>query len=82
MNGLAEAAGSFALTRWISRKTRPDFERWQAAALRRFLDRDLPRAPFYGKAPARLTDLPVTDKALLMARFDEFNIHGLTAAEA
>ena len=82
MNGLAEAAGSFALTRWVSRKTRPDFERWQAAALRRFLDRDLPRAPFYGKAPARLTDLPVTDKALLMARFDEFNIHGLTAPQA
>ena len=82
MNGLAEAAGSFALTRWVSRKSRADFQRWQATALRRFLDRDLPRAPFYGKAPARLSDLPVTDKALLMARFDEFNIHGLTAAQA
>jgi phenylacetate-CoA ligase len=82
MNGLAEAAGSFALTRWVSRKSRADFQRWQATALRRFLDRDLPRAPFYGKAPARLSDLPVTDKALLMARFDEFNIHGLTAVQA
>ncbi|TPI79907.1 F390 synthetase-related protein [Mesorhizobium sp. B2-8-9] len=82
MNGLAEAAGSFALTRWVSRKSRADFERWQAAALRRFLDRDLPRAPFYGKAPARLIDLPVAEKALLMARFDEFNIHRLTAAQA
>jgi putative adenylate-forming enzyme len=82
MNGLAEAAGSFALTRWVSRKTRPGFERWQAAALRRFLDRDLPRAPFYGKAPARLTDLPVTDKALLMARFEDFNVHGLNASLA
>ncbi|CDX24476.1 putative coenzyme F390 synthetase [Mesorhizobium sp. ORS 3359] len=82
MTGLAEAVGSFALTQWVSRKSRADFERWQARALRRFLDRDLPRAPFYGKAPARLTDLPVTDKALLMARFDEFNIHGLTAAQA
>ncbi|TPJ55038.1 F390 synthetase-related protein [Mesorhizobium sp. B2-7-1] len=82
MNRLAEAAGSFALTRWVSRKTRPDFERWQAAALRRFLDRDLPRAPFYRHAPDRLADLPVTDKALLMARFDEFNVHGLTAAQA
>ncbi|TPL49637.1 CoF synthetase [Mesorhizobium sp. B2-4-6] len=82
MNGLAEAAGCFALTHWVSRKTRPGFERWQAAALRRFLDRDLPRASFYGKAPAHLADLPVTDKALLMARFDEFNIHGLTAAQA
>ncbi|SFO71276.1 phenylacetate-CoA ligase [Mesorhizobium sp. NFR06] len=82
MNGLAEAAGSFALTRRLSRKTRPDFERWQAAAVRRFLDRDLPRAPFYRQAPARLADLPVTDKALLMARFDDFNVHGLTATEA
>ncbi|TGS10715.1 CoF synthetase [Mesorhizobium sp. M2E.F.Ca.ET.209.01.1.1] len=82
MNGLAEAVGSFALTRWVSRKSRADFERWQATALRRFLDRDLPHAPFYGKAPARLSDLPVTDKALLMARFDEFNIGGLTAAQA
>ncbi len=82
MSGLAEAAGSFALTRWVSRKTRPDFERWQAAALRRFLDRDLPRAPFYGKAPTRLADLPIADKALLMARFEDFNIHGLTATQA
>ena len=82
MNGVAEAIGSFALTQWISRKSRADFERWQATALRRFLDRDLPRAPFYGKAPARLTDLPVTDKALLMARFEEFNINGLTATQA
>lgn len=82
MNGLAEAVGSFALTRWVSRKSRPDFERWQAAALRRFLDRDLPRAPFYAKAPARLGDLPTTDKALLMGRFADFNIHGLTAAQA
>ncbi|WP_192256442.1 F390 synthetase-related protein [Mesorhizobium silamurunense] len=82
MNALAEAIGSFAVTRWASRKSRADFERWQAAALRRFLDRDLPRAPFYGKPPARLADLPVTDKALVMARFEDFNIHGLTANEA
>ena len=82
MNGLAEAVASFALTRWVARKSRADFERWQAAALRRFLDHDLPRAPFYGKAPSRLEDLPLTDKALLMRRFADFNVHGLTAAEA
>lgn len=81
MSGLAEAVGSFALTQWVSRKNRAAFERWQAAALRRFLDRDLSRAPFYRQAPARLTDLPVTDKALLMGRFEDFNIHGLTAGE-
>ena len=82
MNGLAEAIGSFALTRWVSHKSRAGFERWQAAALRRFLDRDLPRAPFYGKAPARLADLPVTDKALLMANFERFNIAGVSARDA
>ncbi|RUT99620.1 CoF synthetase [Mesorhizobium sp. USDA-HM6] len=82
MNALAEAVGSFVLTRWVSRKSRADFERWQAAALQRFLGRDLPRAPFYRQPPTRLTDLPVTDKALLMARFEDFNIHGITAAEA
>jgi putative adenylate-forming enzyme len=81
MNGLAEAIGSFALTRFVSRKSRTAFERWQAAALRRWLHRDLPRAPFYGKAPARLADLPVTDKAMLMGRFEDFNIHGISAAE-
>ncbi|UCI06614.1 F390 synthetase-related protein [Mesorhizobium sp. B1-1-8] len=82
MNDLAEAVRSFALTRWVSRKSRANFERWQAAALRRFLDRDLPRAPFYGKAPRSLAKLPVTDKALLMARFADFNIADVTAASA
>lgn len=82
MSGLAEAIGSFALTQWVSRKSRAEFERWQAVALRRFLDRDLPRAPFYRQAPARLADLPVTDKAVLMGRFEDFNVHRLTAAEA
>ncbi|MGX5842570.1 F390 synthetase-related protein [Mesorhizobium sp. ArgA1] len=82
MNGPAEAIGSFALTQWVSRKGRESFERWQAQALRRFLDRDLPRALFYGKAPLHLGDLPVTDKATLMANFERFNIHGISAAEA
>ena len=82
MNGLAEAIGSFALTRWVSRKTRPDFERWQATALRRWLDHDLPLAPFYGQAPRQLGDLAITDKALLMANFERFNIGGVSARDA
>lgn len=82
MNGPAEAIRSFALTQWLSRKSRENFERWQAQALRRFLGRDLPRAPFYGKAPRLLGDLPVTDKATVMGNFDRFNIHGVSAAEA
>ena len=82
MNGLGEALKSFAVTRWVSRKSRRNFERWQARALRRWLDRDLPLAPFYGKAPRHLGDLPVTDKALLMANFERFNIAGVSASDA
>ncbi|MER8430638.1 F390 synthetase-related protein [Mesorhizobium caraganae] len=82
MNGPAEAVRAFALTQWLSRKSRGNFERWQAHALRRFLDRDLPRAPFYGKPPRHLGDLPVIDKATVMANFERFNIIGVSAAEA
>lgn len=82
MNGRAEAVRAFVLTQWLSRKSRGNFERWQAHALRSFLDRDLPRAPFYGKAPRHLGDLPVTDKATLMGNFERFNIRGVSAAEA
>ncbi|QKD04592.1 F390 synthetase-related protein [Mesorhizobium loti] len=82
MNGLTEALGSFAVTQWVSRKSRENFERWQARALRRWLDRDLPLAPFYGKPPRGLGDLPVTDKALLMANFERFNIAGVSASDA
>ncbi|MEP6564858.1 MAG: F390 synthetase-related protein [Mesorhizobium sp.] len=82
MSGLGEALKSFAVTRWVSRKSRKDFERWQARAVRRWLDRDLPLAPFYGKAPRHLGELPVTDKALLMANFERFNIGGVSARDA
>ncbi|CAN7765307.1 F390 synthetase-related protein [Mesorhizobium sp. LjNodule214] len=82
MNGLAEALWSFAVTQWVSRKSRPAFERWQARTLRRWLDRDLPLAPFYGKAPHHLGDLAVTDKALLMANFERFNIGGVSTRDA
>ncbi len=84
MRGLAEAISSFALTRRVSRSglSRTDFERWQDRALRRWFDRDLPRAPFYGSPPKALADLPVIDKAALMAEFEQFNICGITAARA
>ncbi|TGQ73275.1 CoF synthetase [Mesorhizobium sp. M00.F.Ca.ET.186.01.1.1] len=82
MTGLGEAIRSFALTLWVSRRSRENFERWQARALRRWLDRDLPLAPFYGKAPSHLGDLPVTDKALLMANFERFNSAGVSARDA
>lgn len=82
MSGLGEALRSFAVTGWVSCKSRKDFERWQKRALRRWLDRDLPLAPFYGKAPHHLDELPVTDKALLMAEFERFNICRVSARDA
>jgi putative adenylate-forming enzyme len=82
MTGLAEALKSFAVTIWVSRKSRENFERWQARTLRRWLDSDLPRASFYGKAPRQLGDLPVTDKALLMENFERFNVTGVAASAA
>ncbi|UVK53489.1 CoF synthetase [Mesorhizobium sp. AR02] len=82
MTRFGEAIRSFARTLWVSRKSRENFERWQARALRRWLDRDLPLAPFYGMAPHHLSDLPVTDKALLMADFERFNIAGVSSTDA
>ncbi|HBF30967.1 F390 synthetase-related protein [Rhizobium sp.] len=84
MIGVAEAATSFALTRWLSRRglSREAFEHWQTQALRQWLVRDLPQAPFYGSVPVSLSDLPVTNKAMLMAQFDRFNICGITAEQA
>ena len=62
---LAEAALSFARTRHLSRPglSRAAFEAAQARALNRWLASDLPRVAAYPSAPARLQDLPVTDKA-------------------
>ncbi|TPM39481.1 F390 synthetase-related protein [Mesorhizobium sp. B2-3-4] len=82
MNGFGEAIRSFAVTLWVSRKSRKSFERWQTRALRRWLDRDLPLAPFYGKPARRLGDLPITDKSLLMANFERFNSAGVSADDA
>ncbi len=84
MIALAEAVTSFAVTRRVSRPGLPRdaFERWQHRRLAHWLAHDLPRAPFYGTAPQSLTDLPIVDKALVMAQFERFNIHGITADEA
>ncbi|WP_116085183.1 CoF synthetase [Tropicimonas sp. IMCC34011] len=81
---ILRAAASYALTARVTRPglSRARFEAWQARRLARWLTRDLPRAPFYAKAPDRLTDLPVTDKAILMADFVAFNSRGVTAEAA
>lgn len=80
----AETALSFLRTRRLSRPglSRAAFEAAQTRALDRWLARDLPRVAAYPRAPARLQDLPVTDKAGLMAGFHRYNRAGITAEEA
>lgn len=84
MIALAEAVTSFARTLRLSRPglSRADFEAAQTRALTRWLTRDLPRVAAYPQAPARLQDLPVIDKATLMAGFHRYNRAGITADEA
>lgn len=60
--------------------SRAAFEQWQAAQLACWLRRDVPRVGCcQGLSPTRLTDLPITDKAQVMARFQDFNQGGITA---
>ena len=78
-----QALSSFWTTRRLSRPglSRSGFDRLQARALRRWLDHDLPRVSAYPTAPHHLTDLPITDKATLMADFAAYNRPRITADE-
>ena len=82
MSALWHTAQALAATRWRSRPglSRARFERWQAGALARWLARDLPGVARYrDMAGAALSDLPVVDKARVMADFAAFNRGGITA---
>jgi putative adenylate-forming enzyme len=84
MMPVAEALLYFVQTRRLMRSglNRAGFEAWQHNALSQWLAQDLPRAPAYGKPAQALSDLPVTDKAALMANFAAFNTAGVTAEQA
>ena len=77
---LGAGIGAWASVRRLARLDRSAFEAWQARALARSLRaaRDLPA---YRDLPARpaLADLPVTNKATVMATFHARNRLGLTA---
>jgi len=81
MTAILAALSSFWTTRRLSRPglTRDRFEAAQQKALRHWLTHDLPRVAAYGAAPARLADLPVTDKATMMAGFARYNRPALSA---
>lgn len=76
-----ETLVSYASTRWMSRPGlgRAAFDAAQHKALRRWLDHDLPQVAAYGRAPRHLQDLPILDKARLMADFARYNRSALSA---
>lgn len=83
MFAIAQAVLAFRRTRMLARRfrTRGDVLKWRAARLDKFLRRTIHRVPFYADArPARLEDLPVMDKATLLANFDKLNAKGITHA--
>ena len=70
-------------TRHLSRRPFPRLLRGRPdSSPDRWLARELPRVTAYRHAPARLQDLPVTDKAGLMAGFHRYNRAGITAEQA
>ncbi|WP_313529373.1 CoF synthetase [Shinella sp.] len=81
MTGRLRIASAFAQTLWACRagRSRAAFERGQAAALRRWLERDLRGVDFYRGALPRLEALPIVDKAVVMADFAAFNRGRITA---
>lgn len=78
---IVHAISAFWRTRRLARrlKTRADVARWQALRLRRFLARTIIRVPLYRDLDAtRLEDLPIIDKAFVLANFDELNARRVT----
>ena len=81
---LIHAAIAFWRTKRLARRlrTRADVVAWRAARLERFVRNVVPRAPYYARLHAtRLEDLPIVDKAALLAGFHNFNTRGVSYAQ-
>ena len=79
-----EALAAWWRTRRLARglRTRADIAAWQGQQLARLRRDVLPRLAFYRDLQARPIDaLPVIDKRVLMSRFEDFNLPGITADE-
>lgn len=64
-------------------RTRAALLDWQAGRLKHFLARHAPKAAAFAAIDGRaLTDFPVMDKAVLMDRFEAYNIAGIAADRA
>jgi putative adenylate-forming enzyme len=81
MTPVFAALASYWTTRRLSRPglSRELFEAAQQGALQRWLHRDLPQVAAFAMAPRQLGDLPVMDKAQLMADFARYNRAGISA---
>lgn len=73
-----EALVRFARSRWgVRLQTRRGLERRQRRGVRRLLRERMPRAGHYGRTYERLDDVPIIDKAAVLADFSGFNVHGV-----
>lgn len=83
MTAKLHAPVSFIATRRLSRARlgRERFVQKQERAMKRWLECAVPQVPAFTDKPNRLADLPVMDKAKLMANFERYNTAGLTAEE-
>jgi putative adenylate-forming enzyme len=82
---LIHALWAFWRTRRLAGRlrTRADVAAWRERRLSDFLREAVAKVPFYAEIDARrLEDLPVMDKAALLANFERLNTRGVTLAEA
>lgn len=76
------AAKAFARTRWLHwrLKSRADIDRLHERRLARMMRETIAPSPFYRRlGVTRFADLPVMDKASLLANFERLNNGGLSA---
>lgn len=82
---LIHALTAFWRTKSLARRlrTRADVAAWRSRRLSVFLREAVPKVSFYrGQAARRLQDLPVMDKAALLANFASLNTAAVTLDEA
>ncbi len=74
---------AFVVARWLRRfRSRAQLERHQARRVERHLRVLRRRSPWFAEAPERLDELPLMDKAVMMAEFDAMNTVGVTLDDA
>lgn len=77
-------AAYFAHTRWrLDFRDATLLQTWQHRQIKRFLSNVLPRAPYFaGRRYTHLSEIPIMDKAAMMADFDRRNTRGVRLDQA